>query len=47
MALLAGLPGPQCFNRYINEYICTGRVPDLSEISDSDVGRADVVDAIQ
>lgn len=46
-ALLSGHPGPQCFNRYISEYICSGLVPDLSDISDTNIGRADVVSAIQ
>lgn len=47
MALLSGHPGPQCFHKYIAEYICTGQIPNMGDITEKDIGRADLVSVIE
>ncbi|XP_052776058.1 uncharacterized protein LOC128213961 [Mya arenaria] len=46
-AILAGHPGPKCFNPLLARFICTGEEPDLADIPDEYVGRPDVLAAIQ
>ncbi|XP_053404361.1 G2/M phase-specific E3 ubiquitin-protein ligase-like [Mercenaria mercenaria] len=46
-ALIMGHPGPKCFHSFLAKFICFGQEPDFDDISYQDVGRADVLNAIE
>lgn len=46
-AIIMGHPGPKCFHNFLAKFICFGQEPDFSEITYEDIGRADVLNAIE